>query len=435
VLQIAEELVDAVLSKNLCGTQAIDGWVTVGSACPHNRQALGGDPLATEFINYYAVLGTNDIAAEFQNVTHEAVSTQRRAVDQRSDHKDTSGARVMKHRTKRKRKRRRKPTMRGVQFTNSPPIMSRPHIATEFPSNEKYLNIRKYINVYRECGKAQAHAYLTRHKRMSLNLGTEIDARELDPYESTCNGVIQQVNMNGKYEVDFGQGRMKYISECTLQEILLARRVVQDREKWQLDIQREIEKLLPEDWTTDNVRIEARADEGGQIINAATQVVPPAMTTLHMPMAISLIDLAFMPLVVLITGYVARNAWCSGTTIRRALGISIWANLPFSRSIPILPIIDAHRVCLSPTPPLSDLVYTRDLCSQSIIYASIIILVHCIWKIFLRRNSATPIIACPALVSADSQRAMQACAAINMFGKFPSKRMGMLERERERCLY
>ena len=39
-----------------------------------------------------------------------------------------------------------------------------------------------------------------------------------------------------------------------------------------------------EDWTTDNVRIEARADEGGQIINAETQVVPPApqaMTALH----------------------------------------------------------------------------------------------------------------------------------------------------------
>ena len=144
-----------------------------------------------------------------------------------------------------------------------------------------------------------------------------------------------------------------------------------------------------EDWTTDNVRIEARADEGGQIINAATQVVPPgpqAMTALHkktqwiramivpcvglgflyspMPMEISLIDLAFLPLVVLIAGYVARNARCCGTTTRRALGLSIWANLPFSRSIPILPIIDAHRVCLSPAPHLSDLVYTLDLYSQ-----------------------------------------------------------------------
>ena len=459
VLQIAEDLVDAVMSLNLCGTQAIDGWVTVGSACLYNRQAPGGDPLAKEFNNYYAVLGTIDIAAEFQKVNHEAVSTpldQRsvhkdnsRAVDQRSDHKDNSRARAMKHRKKRKRKRQRKPTMRGVQFTNSPPIVPRHHIAPEFPSNEKYLNIKKYINVYRECGKAQAHAYLARHQRMSSNLGTEIDARELDPYESTCNGIIQQVNMNGNYEVDFGQGRMKYISECTLQEILLARRVVQDREKWQLDIQRKMDKLLPEDWITDNVHIEAMATEGGQFINAATQVVPPVMTARHtqtqwirsmlvlcvglgflyspMPMEISLIDLAFLPLVVLITGYVARNARCSGTTTRRALGISIWANLPFSRSIPILPIIDAHRVCLSPAPHLSDLVYTRDLYSQSIIYASIIILVHCIWKIFLRRNSATPIIACPALVSADSQRAMQACAAMNIFGKFPGKRMGMLD--------
>jgi nascent polypeptide-associated complex subunit alpha len=219
--------------------EEIDGWVTVGNACPHNRQALGGDPPATEFINYNAVLGTIDIAAEFQNVTYEeisadtndhiqSVSTQRRAVDQRSSHKDNSAARAMKHRTKHKRKRRRKPIMRGVQFTNSPPIIPRPHIATEFPSNENYLNIRKYINVYRVCGKAQAQPYLTRHKMMSLNLGTEIDARELDPYESTCNGVIQHVNMNGNYEVDFGQGRMRYISECTFQEILLARRVVRD---------------------------------------------------------------------------------------------------------------------------------------------------------------------------------------------------------------
>ena len=116
---------------------------------------------------------------------------------------------------------------------------------------------------------------------MSLNLGTEIDARELDPYESTRNGIIQQVNMNGNYEVDFGQGRMKYISECTLQEILLARRVVQDREKWQLDIQRKMDTLLPEDWITDNVHIEAMAAEGGQFINAATQAVPPVMTARH----------------------------------------------------------------------------------------------------------------------------------------------------------
>jgi len=330
-----------------------------------------------EFNNYYAVLETIDIADEFQNVIHEAVRW--RAVDQRSVHKDNSRARAMKHRKKRTRKRRRKPTMRGVQFTNSPPIVPRNHIAPEFPSNGKYMNIKKYINVYRECGKAQAHAYLARHQRMSLNLGTEIDARELDPYESTRNGIIQQVNMNGNYEVDFGQGRMKYISERTLQEILLARRVVQDREKWQLDIQRKMDKLLPEDGITDNVHIEAMAAEGGHFINAATQVVQPVMTARHtqtqwirsmlvlcvglgflyspMPMEISLIDLAFLPLVVLITGYVARNARCSGTTTRRALGISIWANLPFSRSIPILPIIDAHRVCLSPAPHLSDLVY------------------------------------------------------------------------------
>jgi hypothetical protein len=48
-------------------------------------------------------------------------------------------------------------------------------------------------------------------------------------------------------------------------------------------------------------------------------------------------------------------------------------------------------------------------------------------KMFLRNNSATPILACPALVSAGCQRAMQACAAMNFFGKFPGKRMGMLD--------
>jgi hypothetical protein len=97
--------------------------------------------------------------------------------------------------------------------------------------------------------------------------------------------------MNGNYEVDFGQGRMKYISECTLQEILSAREIVRDRSQGQIAIQREIEMLLQreefsniEDWTTDNVRIEARADEGGQLISAETQVVqsaPQAITALH----------------------------------------------------------------------------------------------------------------------------------------------------------
>ena len=155
VLQIAEDLVDDVVSLNLCGTQAIDGWVTVGSACLYNRQAPGGDPLVKEFNNYYAVLETIDIADEFQNVIHEAVRW--RAVDQRSVHKDNSRARAMKHRKKRTRKRRRKPTMRGVQFTNSPPIVPRNHIAPEFPSNGKYMNIKKYINVY-QCSDASRTA-------------------------------------------------------------------------------------------------------------------------------------------------------------------------------------------------------------------------------------------------------------------------------------
>ncbi len=95
VLQIAADLVDDVMSLNLCGTQAIDGWVTVGSACLYNRQAPGGDPLVKEFNNYYAVLETIDIADEFQNVIHEAVRW--RAVDQRSVHKDNSRAVVLSH--------------------------------------------------------------------------------------------------------------------------------------------------------------------------------------------------------------------------------------------------------------------------------------------------------------------------------------------------
>ena len=64
---------------------------------------------------------------------------------------------------------------------------------------------------------------------------------------------------------------------------------------------------------------------------------------------------------------------------------------------------------------------------RCIIYASFIILVHCFLEMFLPSNSATPILACPALVSAGCQRAMQACAAMNFFGKFPGKRLGMLD--------
>ena len=115
------------------------------------------------------------------------------------------------------------------------------------------------------------------------------------------------------------------------------------------------------------------------------------------------------------------------TPIRMSIGMSIWTHLPFSRSIPIFPAIPADTVCLSPTHPLSDSMYMRDIYCRCIIYASFIILVHCILEMFLRSNSATPILACPALVSADCQRAMQACAAMNFFGKFPGKRMGMLD--------
>jgi hypothetical protein len=67
-----------------------------------------------------------------------------------------------------------------------------------------------------------------------------------------------------------------------------------------------------------------------------------------------------------------------------------------------------------------------NLC-RFIIFASMVILVHRILEKKSRFHSDKSITACPAIVSADVQKALQACAVLNVFGKYPGKRMSMLD--------
>jgi hypothetical protein len=259
-------------------------WATVGRARKKDRQALGGDPPDMKFSNYYAVLNAEEIdnEAEIQNVTGEKISAATndliRPVGAPNHSQATRETEIMKRQTKRKRKRRRKPTMRGVQFTSSPPTIPCPsRLSDNFYSSEKYIGLvallREYIKTYRVLGKAHAQAHITRHQMMSMNIGTEIDALDIDPTDFRCAGIIKHVEMNGNYAVDFGQGKMKYISESTLQEILKDRETVRNQSKWRTAIQQEIEMLLlREEFSnidapmTDNVWIDERASDGRQLL-------------------------------------------------------------------------------------------------------------------------------------------------------------------------
>jgi hypothetical protein len=277
--------------------------------------------------------------------------------------------------------------MRGVQFTSSPPTIPCPsRLSDNFYSSEKYVGLvallREYIKIYTLLGKAHAQAHITRHQVMSVDIGTEIDARDIDPTDFRCAGIIKHVEMNGNYAVDFGQGKMKYISESTLQEILKDRETVRNQSKWRTAIQQEIEMLLlREEFSnidapmTDNVWIDERASDGRQFLQAQSHAVPLAQqvrTSLNertqwirstlvicvglgllyspMLMAISLIDLAYTSIVLFTTGHAVWAVWSSsttirtviGTTIRMAIRMSIWAHLPLSRSIPIFPAIGLY---------------------------------------------------------------------------------------------
>ena len=229
--------------------------------------------------------------------------------------------------------------MRGVQFTSSPPTIPRASRPIDnFYSSEKYFGLVKrlheYINKHRVYGKARAQDYITRHQMMSVNIGTEIDARDIDPTDFRCAGVIKHMETNGNYAVDFGQGQMKYISESTLQDILRDRTIERNQNAWLTDIQHEIETLLLreefhnyDDRITDNVWIDERAAEGGQLLQARLHEAPLARsvrTLLNLRaqwirsalafcvglvllysltlMVISLLDYVFMSIVLFTTG-------------------------------------------------------------------------------------------------------------------------------------
>jgi hypothetical protein len=88
---------------------------------------------------------------------------------------------------------------------------------------------------------------------------------------------------------------------------------------------------------------------------------------------------------------------------------------------------DQTNSCLINTPPLSDMVLKQINICRFIIFASMVILVHRNLDKIPRFHSDKSITACPAIVSADVQKALQACAALNVFGKHPGKRMGLLD--------
>jgi hypothetical protein len=103
--------------------------------------------------------------------------------------------------------------------------------------------------------------------------------------------------------------------------------------------------------------------------------------------------------------------------------------LPVARSIPMFPAIaaDQSNSCLLNTPPLPDMVLKQNNLCRFVIFAGMVILVHRNLDKIPRFHSEKSITACPAIVSADVQKALQACAALNVFGKYPGKRMGMLD--------
>jgi hypothetical protein len=119
-----------------------------------------------EFSNYYAILNTEEIDkdAGIQNVPGEKIFVTINDLARLA--RETE---VMKRPAKHKRKRRRKSTMQGVQFTSSPPTIPRASRPSDnFYSSEKYFGLvkrlREYIKIYRVYGKVRAQDYTTRHQ-------------------------------------------------------------------------------------------------------------------------------------------------------------------------------------------------------------------------------------------------------------------------------
>jgi hypothetical protein len=147
---------------------------------------------------------------------------------------------------------------------------------------------------------------------------------------------------------------------------------------------------------------------------------------LYIPMLMTspLLHLALTTILFFMAGHVIWAAWHNRTTI---IGVSVWMQFPVARSIPVFPAIAADQTnsCLLNTPPLSDKVLKQIDLYRFIIFASMVILVHRNLDQVPRFHSDKSITACPAIVSANVQKALQACAALNVFGKYPGKRMGM----------
>ena len=134
-------------------------WATVDCVRKKIPQAIGEDPPEVEFRNYYAILNAEEIANEvvIQNVPGVMIpatindlvmyvgkmipATIRdlyRQVGVPNPSKSAKETKVVNR--KRKRKRGRKPTMRGVQFTSSPPTIPRASRPSDnFYSSDRHI--------------------------------------------------------------------------------------------------------------------------------------------------------------------------------------------------------------------------------------------------------------------------------------------------------
>jgi hypothetical protein len=143
------------------------------------------DLLEMDCTNYYAALDAAETEdgsegeSPIQNEDGKKISADKNAlirpVGDPSQSKAARGPAASK-RHKRTRKRGRKPAMRGVHFTGSPPVIPRPRSPGDnsFLGND-YSSIRpsKYCKINRMVGKSAAKAFVARYQRMSANIETD----------------------------------------------------------------------------------------------------------------------------------------------------------------------------------------------------------------------------------------------------------------------
>jgi hypothetical protein len=228
-------------------------WFTNG--CTRKPPLQVSDLLEMHCINYYAALNaeeTEDGAegeSPIQNEDDKKISADENALIRPVGDPSQNAARgpAATKRHKRTRKRGRKPTMRGVHFTGSPPVIPRPRSPGDNSSlGNDYSNIRlsKYCKIYRMVGKSAAQAFVDVISECPRTSELRLMVDACDPTSFSGVGVITQVEMNGNYGMDFEQGQMRYISDGTLQENLHERKVECKRSEWIAAIQREIESLI-----------------------------------------------------------------------------------------------------------------------------------------------------------------------------------------------